>query len=77
MKQWQATTLALLIAPCVPALTLSRAGSLGFALALYPFCAQAVLALGVPAYLLGCWLNLVRWWSALIVGLIGGVIVLA
>jgi hypothetical protein len=54
---------------------LASTGSLGFALVLYPFSALAVLALGIPAYLLGRWLKLVRWWSALIVGLVGGAIV--
>ena len=44
----------------------------GFALVLYPFSAWQVLALGIPAHLLGRWLKLVRWWSALIVGLVVG-----
>src|SRR5258708_27893256 len=73
------------IAPLVPAITgaaftrVSGTPDWGTFVGLLPifyfFAALATLVFGVPAFLLFSRLNLIRWWSALGAGVVGGAIV--
>ncbi|HEX2590991.1 MAG TPA: hypothetical protein VHL34_05825 [Rhizomicrobium sp.] len=38
----------------------------------YVFALWAILIVGIPAFFLGRWLDLIRWWSCTVVGLLAG-----
>lgn len=86
MTERNATAAAFLISPLVPtvglaALTLLLKPELnpfwviGFMPVTFVFSALFMTLFGAPAFLLGKRLNLVRWWSAIIVGSLLGTIV--
>jgi hypothetical protein len=82
MKQGVSTIAGFTIAPLIPAFlaTIGAIPEVGYSIiylgvwAIYFYMCSTIitLMLGVPAYFIGRWLRLVRWWSASIVGFIIG-----
>lgn len=84
MRKHVATTLGLLIAPLIAALSLvaiavAKNGlhlldesTLGWALIFYCYTLGVTLIIGLPAYLLLNRYGKVTWWSAILVGLLSG-----
>jgi len=88
MRESTAAVIGFLAAPIIPGLALGLGTPLGppdlstvlaTMLGLLPvgyfFSLVAILVFGVPAFLLGRRLNLIRWWSAVISGFFIGVLV--
>jgi hypothetical protein len=84
------TAIAFVVSPLVAALGLSVAGSvetggenfsvlslLGWTVVFYIYAALATLVLALPSFLLLRRFGVVRWWSALLVGIAIGVVVFA
>lgn len=77
------TALAFAVAPLLPALAISRnfwrGGSVGdniyFSLLIYAVTLIPTLTLGAAAFSLAHRLDLIRWWSALIIGALIGLLV--
>ena len=81
-----ATIIGFLIAPLIAAVALVAAGAaksgddfLGTSAFLwvaiyYCFTISAALLIGLPGYLLLAYFNKVKWWSAILVGMLGGAV---
>ena len=84
MNKHVATALAFLMASVFPAIALSAIevakgyldfkGFLGWALIFYFFTFGVTVIVGLPAYLLLERFHQVTWWSAMLTGIIGGVV---
>src|SRR5207249_1470748 len=82
MQESSATVTAFFVAPTVPAIGLALSSAyqaqepmyLLLALVFYQFALYACLFVGLPAYFIGKWLKLIRWWSAAISGAIVGLV---
>jgi membrane associated rhomboid family serine protease len=80
MKEDTAATVGFFAAPVLPALVLGAltpvttreapdlSSAIGLFPAIYPFCGAFAVLFGIPAFLLGRRLGLIRWWSTAIVG---------
>jgi hypothetical protein len=71
------TIIAFIAVPIIPAAGLAMLTDWSFnsfwlVLLYYPHALIITSALSVPAYFIGKWLGLIRWWSALTVGLFIG-----
>lgn len=85
MKKSAAIGTALLLASLVPAVAFSvltplsrgqfSAGQLGLIPVFLVFSAVAIVLIGAPMFLVLRALRLVRWWSALLAGCLGGAVV--
>jgi hypothetical protein len=82
VKQGLSTTAGFVIVPAIPALvfTIGSMPEIGYSviyliiwsLYLYVFTAVVEVVLGVPAYFIGKSFDLIRWWSASIIGFVIG-----
>jgi hypothetical protein len=88
MRPAMPTVVAFLVAPLIAAFSLSVAGSvetgltnfsllvlLGWTVVFYFYAALATAVLGLPSFLLLRKLGVVRWWSAILVGIAVGIVV--
>jgi hypothetical protein len=86
VKELPASIIGFLVAPIVPALgaglttpIVGTSPSAKVVIALFPIAYEisfvAILVVGVPLFLIGRRLRLIRWWTALITGLVAGVVV--
>jgi hypothetical protein len=48
--------------------------TLGLLPFVYLYSVVLTFSIGIPAFLLGLWLRLVRWWSSLVIGFGGGIL---
>ena len=82
VRQGLSIVLAVFAAPVFPALAIAlmfygelRLANLSFFILTYPLVLAVTLLLGLPTFALGLWLNLVRWWTAIIAGFLVGLFV--